>query len=271
MKELNKNKSLNDKIVDFVSDNIVWVFLFFIVVVIVLPRLFILVSPIGYFDNLKPDELGNAIGGMTAPIVGLISAFLIYVAFSAQVKANKELIKLSERDSHIKELNNLFSLLDKLETNTNKLTLTAKQFDKNNLEIDENFYEIESISCIIWNFYGKNTNLTNSKIFDHFSNCRRAYYFLSLFMLELDKCNLNIQYNKFFLKQVEKYNLFIDEELLKGIESMNGNFHQNVQLKGDSNFRLYKVGYKNIRNLHDNFIKSFDSLSKKYLNEQTKK
>lgn len=35
-------------------------------------------------DGLAPNEIGDAIGGMTAPIIGLFSAFLVYVAFRTQ-------------------------------------------------------------------------------------------------------------------------------------------------------------------------------------------
>lgn len=113
MKEEQDKISLNDKIVNFVSNNIVWVFLGFIIIVIILPRLFIGTSRIGFLDNLKPNEIGDAIGGMTAPIIGLFSALLVYLAFREQKKANDELIKFNEKQVGFNEMNEL-KLLEEL-------------------------------------------------------------------------------------------------------------------------------------------------------------
>jgi hypothetical protein len=113
--EEEKKISLNDKIVNLVSNNIVWVFLGFIVIVIILPRLFIGTSKIGFLDNLKPNEIGDAIGGMTAPIIGLFSAFLVYIAFREQKKANEiQLDLIKEQKKSSKEEREYRYILDKI-------------------------------------------------------------------------------------------------------------------------------------------------------------
>ncbi|MBK9328333.1 MAG: hypothetical protein IPM95_03245 [Sphingobacteriales bacterium] len=118
-----KNKiSLNDKIVNFVSNNIVWVFLGFIVIVIILPRLFIKDSPLGIFNGLKANEIGDAIGGMTAPIIGLFSSFLVYIAFREQVIANRMLKEQNIHntiDRHLKIIENIRHDIQSFKININ--------------------------------------------------------------------------------------------------------------------------------------------------------
>jgi hypothetical protein len=36
---------------------------------------------------MTKGEIGDAIGGMTAPIIGLFSAFLVYISFSRTSKS----------------------------------------------------------------------------------------------------------------------------------------------------------------------------------------
>ncbi len=123
MEEEQDELSLNDKIVNFISNNIVWVFLVFILIVIILPRLFIGTSKIGFLDNLKPNEMGDAIGGMTAPIIGLFSAFLVYLAFREQKKANDELIKFNRKQTQIQEFQNLKITLDYIHEIANDISI----------------------------------------------------------------------------------------------------------------------------------------------------
>jgi hypothetical protein len=41
------------------------------------------------FDFTTTGQIGDTIGGITAPVIGLVSAFLVYLSFSAQIEANK--------------------------------------------------------------------------------------------------------------------------------------------------------------------------------------
>lgn len=51
------------------------------------PRL--LVSPSSSISFLHTGEIGDTIGGITAPVIGLVSAILVYLSFTAQIKANR--------------------------------------------------------------------------------------------------------------------------------------------------------------------------------------
>jgi len=51
-------------------------------------------------DFSNTGEIGDTIGGITAPIIGFVSAVLVYLAFDAQVKANNRIqdqIELEQR------------------------------------------------------------------------------------------------------------------------------------------------------------------------------
>lgn len=251
MKDLYKNNSLNDKIVDFVSDNIVWVFLFFIVVVIVLPRLFILASPIGYFDNLKPDELGNAIGGMTAPIIGLVSAFLIYVAFSAQVKANKELQKLNERDSNVKELNNLINLNSVIQKWISEITL----------EIDSKIIQQKKVGfdsiCYMFNKYlSLEFEAKKSNINDHIIKSIELYDFVILVSHEIDKSLVAKEYKRYFFKQIL---------ILSKLSIHEDNYH-NIKFENSIEKQSFDNYYQIFLNKVQELSKYSSIFSKKYLN-----
>ncbi len=79
---------------------------------------------LGYFHNL-----GDAIGGLSAPIIGLISSLLVYLSFQAQIDANE--ITTDIRDDEKKEeeqdriVENLRQYLDRIE---NKFRWIAEKF-----------------------------------------------------------------------------------------------------------------------------------------------
>lgn len=56
--------------------------------IFILPYLFTNFSIHGYSMSEKTAWIGDSIGGMTAPIIGIISASLVFVSFMAQVNAN---------------------------------------------------------------------------------------------------------------------------------------------------------------------------------------
>lgn len=66
------------------------------------------------FDLSKTSSIGDTIGGISAPVIGLISAYLIYTSFLVQVEANKLLI--TEKNFNI-----LFELYKELITDFDQL------------------------------------------------------------------------------------------------------------------------------------------------------
>ncbi|MCC6584702.1 MAG: hypothetical protein IT271_13445 [Chitinophagales bacterium] len=93
-KEKNKIK-LEDKITNWVSTNLFYSFMILVLIIFIIILSVFGITALIYKDKtiLNPNEIGDTIGGLTAPIIGLFSAFLVYIAFKEQVKANKELQK----------------------------------------------------------------------------------------------------------------------------------------------------------------------------------
>ena len=64
---------------------------------LVLGVLFIIITPLVFtrdsflsiFDFSDTGQIGDTIGGITAPFVNLIGAILIYLSFNQQVQANR--------------------------------------------------------------------------------------------------------------------------------------------------------------------------------------
>ncbi|GAF06013.1 hypothetical protein [Saccharicrinis fermentans] len=64
--------------------------IFGIIILFILPRIFIK-STWGFdFTTNNASNIGSAIGGVTAPIIGVLSSFLIYFAYNEQRRANKK-------------------------------------------------------------------------------------------------------------------------------------------------------------------------------------
>ena len=108
-----------------------------ILVAIVILSIPAILTQTGYaiFDFSNTGQIGDTIGGITAPFIGLLSAFLIYEAFIVQVKANRIQSKNYEFGIALK-------LIDDLEE---KLTVNNKRFklDRHKDEISNaNYYEI---------------------------------------------------------------------------------------------------------------------------------
>jgi hypothetical protein len=95
-----------DSCINWISQNIFGVFIAFIIILLFLPFVFTLQSPIGFIDSTKANEIGDAINGLTAPIIGSFSALLVFFALKAQIDFNKKQLQVSEFQvlSHIHQL-----------------------------------------------------------------------------------------------------------------------------------------------------------------------
>jgi glycosyltransferase involved in cell wall biosynthesis len=102
MPETNRNsksKAKNSPIINFAK----WEWLIIVGLIIL-----IIFSPIIFTQiSLGPSfigtgEIGDTIGGITAPFVNLLAAFLVYKSFTAQIAANKQ-----QRDDHNEQMNQI--------------------------------------------------------------------------------------------------------------------------------------------------------------------
>ncbi len=78
-------------------DDNTWLLIGLLLLGIVLPVYIYLVSFKDWgFDLTDKGTIGDAIGGITAPIIGIIGAMLVYLSFRAQVRANQLLSNQNE-------------------------------------------------------------------------------------------------------------------------------------------------------------------------------
>ena len=66
------------------------------------------------FNFSETGQIGDTIGGITAPFLNLIGAFLVFYALQAQVKANKLIQDQIDKDNETKDLENEAQNLNQL-------------------------------------------------------------------------------------------------------------------------------------------------------------
>ena len=83
----------------------------------------ILFTSFNIIDFSNTGEIGDTIGGITAPFVNLVAAFLVYISFREQIKANKLLSKESSfnyfNSTHKIILEDLSGITPRLRLNRN--------------------------------------------------------------------------------------------------------------------------------------------------------
>lgn len=132
---------------------------------------------IGFFSwmNLGKTtaEIGDAIGGISAPFIGVLAAFLVYKSFEAQIRANKDQLNLIEK-SHNDQMKiitqemsyNFFSNI--IEENLNSF----KQLKLVHTDINKEYIGVES-TLSMFGYYEK---LMNTKaLHTHYSSILIPY------------------------------------------------------------------------------------------------
>ena len=96
------------------------------------------------WDFSNVGQVGDTIGGITAPFVGLLGAYLVYKAFEAQVKANQIQSEANEVQRKTAEFEVALKLIDDLGNKLNANTYRHEDLvDPKIKEISNaNFYEI---------------------------------------------------------------------------------------------------------------------------------
>ncbi len=62
----------------------------------------------------SPGEIGDTIGGITSPLIGLLSAILIYITLNEQIKANELLNNQINHDNRIKQISELLKTANEI-------------------------------------------------------------------------------------------------------------------------------------------------------------
>lgn len=109
---------IKEKEINSILDNAKWLLAIGVLVIITMPFLFTLECFHERFNFSDTGQIGDTIGGITAPFLNLIGAFLIFYALKAQVKANELVQRQIDKENDAKEceteaqnLNQLYSYL----------------------------------------------------------------------------------------------------------------------------------------------------------------
>ncbi len=70
-----------------------------VIIVVLFSLVFLFTRPaiFPFLSLTDTGEIGDTIGGITSPVINLIAAYLVYVSFLAQVKANKKQLEISTK------------------------------------------------------------------------------------------------------------------------------------------------------------------------------
>ncbi|MEI7594488.1 MAG: hypothetical protein WCK02_01985 [Bacteroidota bacterium] len=148
--------------------------------------------------NATTGVIGDTIGGITSPIIGLISAILIYITFNEQVKANRELnIRMDKQETQ--------SIKDKAESVKNFQKEEQIRLQKAAFDLNRRNYDIA---------YQILTQIKNDFNKLEFEN-KRGVHALSEFTLKLDlNKNSTSIFLQDFLNIIFSYKLLLNR--LKG-------------------------------------------------------
>lgn len=83
---------MKNKVTTFIESHLTAIVLMFIVWVIISPILFTQFSIISFSNDGSTGQIGDTIGGITAPAIGLLSVVLLYLALTKQIENNNIIV-----------------------------------------------------------------------------------------------------------------------------------------------------------------------------------
>lgn len=228
-------------------------------------------------NQLSPNEVGDSIGGILNPIIGISGAVLTFLAFYIQYRTNKTQIKLfdtnQKEQNKINERDLFFRLIDNL---NNKIFNTRVIFENKDYQ---GFSGIDSINRL--NFQKLNVNLSQfgRRILAAYPGDIEERFFVKMVRngskinvsekedakkLKEDLSNLDSEGRNEFLKSVLGYR---EEESLEIQETLKYIAIQNFYTI-PFNFRLnfydeiYEDIYNNFATIIDSYIKGLNPIFK---------
>lgn len=131
---------------------ILFLFLFILLLPILLTQL-----PFSIFNFTETGQIGDTIGGITAPFIGIVAGCLTYLAFHEQYRANKVSENDLKKERFESKFYNFLSLLNNLEINT-----SISHVGNYKQAFHFMFYEYKAIAVLIYRKLGQPD--LNSKI-----------------------------------------------------------------------------------------------------------
>jgi len=149
--------------------------------------------------NLSTDQasnIGSAIGGITSPIVGMFSAYLIYDALSAQLEANKD--QRIKADSDI-----IFLLINQMDKDYDAYHNKVKKGEE-----DIHSYGYDALASVSHMFKSNKDNPNIYEAFKRALTTNRLIYLIRTFMMIHERVlisKFNSDLEGMFLQRLKMY------------------------------------------------------------------
>jgi len=196
------------------------------IILLLFTSLFVFTRPAKWvsWDFSNTGQIGDTIGGITAPITGLIGAILVFLSFKAQIKANEIQIKALKEE---KKSNN-----------------QQKQFDKYASSFDEIRKSLNNIEFIVENKgFSPNSNDYVSPIYVKYSGLNA----INEFVLRLENSN------NYFHQKYDVFGILISFRfLIESISYLRQQVRNCVEDKQDKQFLLDET-----MQFYNGFLKEF--------------
>ncbi|MDO6744517.1 hypothetical protein Q4553_08030 [Tenacibaculum soleae] len=198
----------------------------------------------GIIFNTDTGAIGDTIGGITAPFINLLAAFLVWISFREQVKANK-LLSTETSYNFIKSLiEDFHKSFTKFSDSNKVLTKEIKRFSINQYPYQElsKGKVIDNPNTITFTEQNNNFDYTKNYIYKLHE---KSYYILSemsgsililsTVLNNLNNSNLDKSIKTSFLVQmIDEYRFFKkillkNKEIIKLLTFLN-NHHENISL-----------------------------------------
>jgi len=105
------------------------------VIIVVIPPLLTIPAFFGFWDFSSTGEIGDTLGGITAPFINGFAAILVFVAFKAQIEANKIFQNQEALKIILDEINLLRNESTKFQENTQTIRANPTQYEAVNREM----------------------------------------------------------------------------------------------------------------------------------------
>lgn len=169
-------------------------------------------------DFTETGNIGDTIGGITAPFVNLLAAYLVYKSFTAQIRANsQQRIEHNKQIAHLNKehgfnyITNLFTLLrDNYYANnrTSEAIPHLTSIYEMIIETDDYIKNPNKVGDNEDNFYGQSKEsrikTTNIKVRMKLSTVRNHLDNLILLIEEVNKLNLERGMRHFYKHEIDK-------------------------------------------------------------------
>lgn len=163
------------------------------------------------FDFTQTGQIGDTIGGITAPLVNLLAAYLVYKSFEAQIRANtnqrhdhNEQMKEIRKEYDFNYIKSLFTLITEeyySKYNDEQIELVSFTSDL------ESFYDPQSWR--LSDFVGGRQrddfirDIINDQAVGYLAEIEGDLEKLLILLEELDRLNLDMGIDKYYKSQIE--------------------------------------------------------------------